>query len=259
MVKSEGRQPGLEERRKRRYRPDMVALWEIGEVQKSTSFLIRKLLFVRWVMEITQQIWGDLSSRWWPFSPYRRQQRYMLSIYFMMQICAPSMENAFLWCKRTFNWHEGYGGIWLSISQFKSKKVWNTCQLIIIVINIPFVLISSMNLFSAGKNCILGGSDSGSDTVGWLEILTLTNQPNIECYSCSTSVTEMLYQGYIVIVQNGIVPSSYTLHSSSNLVMLLLIKKSCMFVNTALSTKFNVNWRQVLWMWFVMYAYQEEP
>ena len=37
----------------------MVALWKIRKFQKSTLFLIRKLPFVRWVREITQQIWGN--------------------------------------------------------------------------------------------------------------------------------------------------------------------------------------------------------
>ena len=59
-LKGEGELPGLERRKKRRYWPGTVALCEIRKFQKSTSFLIGKLLFVRWVMEITQPIWGDL-------------------------------------------------------------------------------------------------------------------------------------------------------------------------------------------------------
>ena len=57
-VESEGGQPG--QRRKRSFRPGTVALWDICKFQKSTSFLIRKLLFVRWVRDITQQMSGDL-------------------------------------------------------------------------------------------------------------------------------------------------------------------------------------------------------
>ena len=60
MVEGEGGPPSQEKGRKRRYLPSMVALCEIRTFQKSTSFLIRKLLFLRWVREITQQIWGDL-------------------------------------------------------------------------------------------------------------------------------------------------------------------------------------------------------
>ena len=52
MMESEGGQPGLEKRRKRRFRPGTVALQEIHKFQKSTSFLIRKPLFVKWVREI---------------------------------------------------------------------------------------------------------------------------------------------------------------------------------------------------------------
>ena len=98
-----------------------------------------------------------------------------------------------------------------------------------------------MTQFNAGKNHIPDGSDSGSAIVGHLEILTLTHLPNIECYSCSTSVTKILYQGYIVIVQNCIVSSAYTFRSSSNLGMLMLVQESCIFIHPTLSTKSNVN------------------
>ena len=47
-------------KRKRRCRPGTVALQGMRKFQKSTSFLIRKLPFVRWVREITQQIQGNL-------------------------------------------------------------------------------------------------------------------------------------------------------------------------------------------------------
>ena len=47
----------------------------------------------------------------------------------------------------------------------------------------------------------------------------------------------------MVIVQNCIVLSSYTLSSSSKLVMLLLVEKSCGFIHAALSTKSNVKQR----------------
>ena len=46
--------------KKRRFRPGTVALQEICKFQKSTSFLIRKLPFVRLVRKIAQEQWGDL-------------------------------------------------------------------------------------------------------------------------------------------------------------------------------------------------------
>ena len=49
-----------DQKRKRRFWPGTVALWEICKFQKSTSYLIRKLPFVRWFREITQQLQGDL-------------------------------------------------------------------------------------------------------------------------------------------------------------------------------------------------------
>ena len=60
MAEGEGGLLSLEKGSKRRYSPGMVALHEIRKFQKSTSFLMRKLLFVRLVREITQQIWGNL-------------------------------------------------------------------------------------------------------------------------------------------------------------------------------------------------------
>ena len=48
------------QRKKKTFRLDTVALWEICKFQKSISFLIRQLPFVRWVREITQQMRGDL-------------------------------------------------------------------------------------------------------------------------------------------------------------------------------------------------------
>ena len=98
-----------------------------------------------------------------------------------------------------------------------------------------------MTPVNTGKNHFPDGSGSGSTIVSHLEILALTHQPNSECYSCSTSVTKMPYKSYIVIVQNCLVLSSYTLRSSSSLVMLLLVEKSCMFIHTTLSTNSNVN------------------
>ena len=56
--KSEGDQPG--QRKKRRFRPGTVVLQEICKFQKTTSFLIRMLPFVRKVREIAQQLWGSL-------------------------------------------------------------------------------------------------------------------------------------------------------------------------------------------------------
>ena len=46
--------------KRRQFRLGTVALWEICKFQKSTSFLIRKLPFVRWVREIVQEQWGNL-------------------------------------------------------------------------------------------------------------------------------------------------------------------------------------------------------
>ena len=43
---------GLSVKKRRQFRLGTVALWEIGKFQKSTSFLIRKLPFMRWVREI---------------------------------------------------------------------------------------------------------------------------------------------------------------------------------------------------------------
>ena len=57
-VEIEGGQPG--QGRKRRFRPGTVALQEICKFLKSTSFLIRKLPFARWVREITKQMGGNL-------------------------------------------------------------------------------------------------------------------------------------------------------------------------------------------------------
>ena len=95
---------------------------------------------------------------------------------------------------KVFIWHEGSGGICLSISQDKKK------------IDIYlFVYISAVTLVNIGKNHIPDGSGSGSAIVSHLEILGLAHQPNSEYYLCSTSVTKMLYKSYIVIVQNSLV------------------------------------------------------
>ena len=51
----------------------------------------------------------------------------------------------------------------------------------------------------------------------------------------------MLYKSYIVIVQNCLASSSYMLRSSSNLGVLLFTENNCMFIDTALSTKSNMN------------------
>ena len=47
-------------KKKRRFRPGTVALWEICKFKKSTLFLIRKLPFAMWVREITQELRGSL-------------------------------------------------------------------------------------------------------------------------------------------------------------------------------------------------------
>ena len=59
-MEDEKGQPDLETRKKKKILANTVALHEIRKFQKSTSFLIRQLPFVRWFREITQQIWGDL-------------------------------------------------------------------------------------------------------------------------------------------------------------------------------------------------------
>ena len=46
----------------RRYRPGMVALWEIRRYQKSTELLLRKLLFQRLVRELAQDL-GKMTIR----------------------------------------------------------------------------------------------------------------------------------------------------------------------------------------------------
>ena len=43
------------EKKRKRFRLGTVVLQEIHKFHKSTSFLIRKLPFVRWVREITQE------------------------------------------------------------------------------------------------------------------------------------------------------------------------------------------------------------
>ena len=49
--------------KKRRFCPGTVGLQEIHKYQKSTGFLIRKLLFARWVGEIAQTPRGDLNCQ----------------------------------------------------------------------------------------------------------------------------------------------------------------------------------------------------
>ena len=48
------------EERRKRFHPGTVALQEIRMFQKTNSFLIRKLPFVRWFREIAQAQRGDL-------------------------------------------------------------------------------------------------------------------------------------------------------------------------------------------------------
>ena len=104
-----------------------------------------------------------------------------------------------------------------------------------LVINIPFVLISSVIPCNAGENYIPDGSGSGSAIVGHLEIPTPTHQPNIRCYLCSINVTKdhnrkHMYgaKSYSVIPNNE--KSSHMFSSAHDLVILLLSKKSCMFI-----------------------------
>ena len=52
------------------------------------------------------------------------------------------------------------------------------------VIDIPFVLMSSVTLLNAGKNHFPDGSGGGSAIVGQLEILTLTHQPKTVSAIC---------------------------------------------------------------------------
>ena len=48
------------EKNRRRFRLGTMALWQMYKFQKSTSFLIRKLPFARWVRESAQVQWADL-------------------------------------------------------------------------------------------------------------------------------------------------------------------------------------------------------
>ena len=51
----------MERKKRRRFFPGTIALWEIRKYQKSMGFLIRKLPFTKWVREITQAYRGDLN------------------------------------------------------------------------------------------------------------------------------------------------------------------------------------------------------
>ena len=57
---SESKGLKMEGRKKKRFHPGTVALWEMMKFQKATGLLIRKLPFARWVREITQQMRGNL-------------------------------------------------------------------------------------------------------------------------------------------------------------------------------------------------------
>ena len=62
-----------------------------------------------------------------------------------------------------------------------------------------------MTPFSVGKNHILDGSDSGSATVGQLEIFTLTQQPKIGVLFMFNQCDKKIISEYMYIVQNLIV------------------------------------------------------
>ena len=47
------------EKKRRRFRPGIITLWENCKFQKYTGFYMRKISFARWVREIAKEQWGN--------------------------------------------------------------------------------------------------------------------------------------------------------------------------------------------------------
>ena len=67
--------PSQQLKKKRRFRPETVALREIHQYQKSTELLIRKAPFQQVIYEIMRGIWNDLRIQVAAIQVCRKQEK----------------------------------------------------------------------------------------------------------------------------------------------------------------------------------------
>ena len=110
-----------EEKKERRFRPGTVALCEIHKFQKPTRFLIRILLFMWWVREITQHQRGN--QRFQAMALLALQEvaeTYMVNLFEDVNLCTVHVKRVTLLPKDIQLAHR-FWGICLSTSQFKKR------------------------------------------------------------------------------------------------------------------------------------------
>ena len=91
-------------KKRRRFRLGTMALPEIHKFQKSTHFLIKKLPFMKWVREVTQEQWGVLQFQELALLALQEvAEAYIINLFEDAYLCAIHAKHVTL-MPMMFNW-----------------------------------------------------------------------------------------------------------------------------------------------------------